>query len=774
MAERTRPRAGVIVTQVAFTWVAFAIAATTLWPIYESRALVVVVIAGLAVATVIAVAGAVLRWPGWVVLVANVAAFLLIGVPVAVPGAAAGGVLPTVDGLIELVTAVGLGWKQLLTITLPVADYEALLVPALVLVQVLASVSLAFALRTRAGEVAVLGPVILAIAGIALGSDTTPLATAVPIALTAAVLLWLVWFRWHRRQESIRMLLVAGTGDGGSRSGAEGTAREGIAAGGRTVVGAVLILAVSLVAATGAAVALPPSEDRTVARSAIVQPFDPRDYVSPLSAFRSYWQDDTVDSTLFTVEGVPEGGLIRLATLDTYDGVVFSVGSDRVSSASGTFVRVPSAIDRSGLDGPPVRATITVDGYSGVWLPTVGLIESATFSGPNAAARRDALFVNTLTGSAAVIGGIARPDSYDVAAIDPTQPPRSEWARLDPGSAVVPAASAVPDEVGTTLERWTAGVEGPGARLVAMLDGMAAEGYISHGVGQDEPASRSGHSADRIAELLSAPRMIGDAEQYAVTAALMAREIGFPSRVVLGFTVEDGVVRGGDVVAWIEVDTAQYGWVTIDPTPPVREIPEELPEDNAQVARPPTIVPPPAVETETIDRQNTPDSERDLPPDLDPVIQAVLAVLRVVGWVLLIGAIAVSPFLVIIAAKMRRRQLRRRAETPAARITGGWQEFADAVVDHGLAPAPTSTRTEVASVAGGVQALVLAAVADRAVFAPEEPAPSEADSVWRAVDDLRASLDEGRTRWQRLRARISLRSLGGYSVSKFLSRERRS
>jgi hypothetical protein len=69
---------------------------------------------------------------------------------------------------------------------------------------------------------------------------------------------------------------------------------------------------------------------------------------------------------------------------------------------------------------------------------------------------------------------------------------------------------------------------------------------------------------------------------------------------------------------------------------------------------------------------------------------------------------------------------------------------------------------------------VLAAVADRAAFGPEQPSPTEADSVWRAVDDLRLSLDEDRTRWERIRARVSLRSLGGYSVSRFFRREPRS
>jgi hypothetical protein len=264
--------------------------------------------------------------------------------------------------------------------------------------------------------------------------------------------------------------------------------------------------------------------------------------------------------------------------------------------------------------------------------------------------------------------------------------------------------------------------------------------------------------------------MIGDAEQYAVTAALMARDLGFPSRVVLGFVPSGGQVRGEDVSAWIEVNTAEYGWVTIDPTPPARDIPDELPQDNSQVARPQTIVPPPVLESEPFDRQGTQDSEQELPPDLDPVLQAILAALRIAGIVLIAAAILLAPFIVVIAAKVRRRRLRRRAPTVLGQISGGWKEFEASVIDHGLSPAPSATRSEIAAIAGGTQSEVLAAVADRATFSPDEPLAADAESVWRALHELEASLDAGLTRWQRLRVRISLRSLGGYSVKKLFKR----
>jgi hypothetical protein len=324
-----------------------------------------------------------------------------------------------------------------------------------------------------------------------------------------------------------------------------------------------------------------------------------------------------VDEVLMDVTGLPPGAGIRLATLDTYDGVVFSVGSAAITSESGSFTRVPATFDQSRVDGERVSISVTIAGYTGVWLPTIGKFEQVSFAGSRASRLRDAFYYNDVTGSAAVIGGLTTGDSYTLTAVLPTQPSAGDLAGLEPGSAAVPTPQNVPDDLVERLDEWVRGIDEPGARLVAMLDGLARDGYVSHGIGSDEPPSRSGHAADRISQLLTDPRMIGDAEQYAVTAALMAQDLGFPARVVLGFMPDGSQVRGGDVSAWIEVNTAQYGWVTIDPNPDVREIPEELPEDSQQVARPQTIVPPPVVENEQFDRQDTPEIVQEQQDDLD-------------------------------------------------------------------------------------------------------------------------------------------------------------
>jgi len=759
-SARPRLGGGFVAINTLLLWLTTAIAAVAWWPIYQDIRFIIVIAAATVLGTIVAILGAVFRWKSYVTMLIGFAVLLLTGVPLAVPDQATAGFLPSFPGILDLIAGIALGWKQLLTIALPVGAYQALLVPPFVLVLASTITALSIALRARWGELAVLPPIVVFVVGIAFGPATVQWPVPAALGLLAVVLLWLVWRRWRRRRDSIRSLTRATDGPRAGDIDAAFGVRNLIAGG--------LLLAVAAAASIGAATVLPPSAERDVLRTEIQQPFDPRDYPSPLAAFRRYLKDDRVDDTMFTVTGLPNDGRIRVSTLDSYDGVVYAVGSDKVDSASGTFVRIPAGVDQSQTDGTQVELEVTIDGYSGVWLPTVGLFESVGFDGDRSSRLRDAFYYNDTSATAAVIGGLSSGDSYTLDAVLPSQPTLAQLGDVTPGSADVPRLGTLPDELALALDGYVEGIADPGARLVAVLSGIKQEGYISHGLSDAEPPSRSGHAADRITELFTSPRMIGDAEQYAVAAALMARQLGFPARVVFGFLPTGGgdtvSVHGDDVTAWIEVDTAEYGWVTLDPVPAERPIPEEQPEDPNQVARPQSIVPPPPDRPDANQEQSTPDSERDEPDSLDPVLQAILAVLRAIGLVVAVAAVLTAPFIFIIAAKLRRRRLRRTAPDPLQRIRGGWDEFADTVVDHGYAPPTAATRSELAAVVGTLPSRVLAAVADRAVFAPDEPEPADADHVWDAVGELRAVLDGNTNRRGRVKALISLRSLGGYSV----------
>ena len=88
--------------------------------------------------------------------------------------------------------------------------------------------------------------------------------------------------------------------------------------------------------------------------------------------------------------------------------------------------------------------------------------------------------------------------------------------------------------------------------------------------------THSGHGIDSLEEFLFDVRA-GYCQQFASAYAAMARSIGLPTRVAVGFTWgewdsgrgEQGayVVRGEHAHAWPEVYFAGAGWVRFEPTP---------------------------------------------------------------------------------------------------------------------------------------------------------------------------------------------------------------
>lgn len=760
-----------VILNTLFLLGSVAIASVQWWPVYQDIHFVILVAVVAATGSLIAIFGAYFRASTAVIVIAGIVDFFALGVPLAVPSAAVSGLLPSLDGVRELLASTALGWKQLLTITLPVGSYQALLVPVFVLELVAVVAGLTVALRARAGDLAVLAPVAILVTGIGFGPESARWPFLLSLSLLAVILSWLIWRRWERRRAAIARLTAATTDVGA----APAVAGEHRTVSGRTILSGIAIMAVAGVTAVGATTLLPPSGQREVLRSSIVQPFDPRDYSSPLSGFRRYLAADSAEAVIFTVSGLPTGAFLRVATLDSYDGIVYSVGSDAVDSASGSFTRVPFRFDQDQVSGEQVQVDVVVGDYDGVWVPTVGQLESVRFAGPDATELDNAFYYNDNAATGAVIGGLSQGDGYSLEAVIPDQPTASQLADLTPGSAEVPAIGVLPAELDLVLSDWTSSSSSPGEQLVAMLAAMDENGYISHGISPDEPTSRSGHSADRVTQLLTDQRMIGDAEQYSVTAALMARELGFPARVVFGFdTAADEsaagaastgpvMVTGSEVSARIEVDTAEYGWVSIDPTPSVRDIPDERPEDPTIVSRPPSVIQPPIDEPPVRNQQTPPETRQQDPEQLSPLLAILGVVGRIALWALLGLAIVLSPFVVIIGAKLRRRRARRRAGSAVERISGGWNEFRDAAVDHGFTIPPAATRSQVAASVGGAGPVVLATIADRAIFSPGDPDVADADRVWKASGELRAGLDRGLTRWQRIKAAVSLRSFAARS-----------
>ena len=123
----------------------------------------------------------------------------------------------------------------------------------------------------------------------------------------------------------------------------------------------------------------------------------------------------------------------------------------------------------------------------------------------------------------------------------------------------LPTVLNIPDVVVAKAVEFTGDTETPIDQLRAIERALKTQGFLSHGLASDGIPSRAGHGADRIDELFTRSQMVGDQEQYASAMALMARTLGFPARVVMGFAADvpegaDSVeITGTDVTAWVEV-----------------------------------------------------------------------------------------------------------------------------------------------------------------------------------------------------------------------------
>lgn len=719
---------------IVFFAAAMLVGAIPLWPVYQSPRLIVLVLGALIGGALIALAGLRYRWPGFVVLLATVGFWLVFGAALALPAQAVGGVLPTPASTLELVRASVLGWKQLVTISLPVGTYQSLLVPALVLILVATVVGLSVALRSRRPAWGFSLPAVVMIVGIAIGDTRTFLPFVSGLGLIAITLGWYLWRLRVRGSDSLRRFI------GGSL--------------------VVMLSAGAAIVVTG--VALPAAESRSVVRELVVQPFDAQNYPSPLSGYRAYLQPEISAEVLLEVSGLPANARLSLARLSSYDGVVAGLGAS-------VFSRVPSTILQTGSAGTPVELRVQVDAYRGVWVPGVGPLESIEFTGGRSSVNSDGFFYDRVSDTMAVTtGGLGRGDAYRLNAVLPRMVPLAAVAGLVPGPGPVPEPVGVPSELRDFVLAAAPANATPGARLAASLSALATSGYVSHGIGAAEPFSRSGHGADRLTQLFTAVPMLGDSEQYAVAAALMADSLGFPARVVVGFAPgpvsgDSTPVRGSDIAAWVEVLTSDSGWVGIDPTPPIRPVPDAVPEEAAAPASPPVILPPLA--------EAAPDAAATVPlanQDDQPVQPAdglwgmVGAILGITGLSLAVLAVLFGPFVAVVVAKSRRRTRRRSLNDGRDRARAAWQEFLDASADGGQAPLRSGTRLETAERIGGSALLVFATGCDRASYSPLDPSEVDVDRLWSESDSLRESLLDALRPAERLRARVSPLTLPAY------------
>lgn len=778
-----RTDARLLVVGLLYLAVGVTLATASVWEVYRTPRLILVAAVGAVLGVGVVLLVRALRWRSWMIVPLVALGYLVLVVPVAIPSALSSpvGVLRGVrDGVVGIVV----GWKQLLTLSLPLGDYQAVLVPFFVLIVVGTAFATSLIAREGTGTAAAAGVVAAMTAfGIVFGGSAAssslalgvfvlpaPRELLLGVALVLASVLWLVARARLRRAAALR---AAQAQSSSVRQGGQALALRI-----RRQIAGVLLVVVALVA--GLAVA--PLAQSLVPRQALRDDVDPllivRQQPSPLAAYRAWFTDDGLDADLFSVESAGDVDRLRIATLDAYDGDEFRVGT---GSSGVRYVRLPGG---AAQPGPEVRITIG-DGFSGIWLPVPGgLAATPAFEGARAADLADGFYLDASSGSAIQVAtagddhGLLTGDRYTVTAGEDAAP---AGFASEAGTEARISADDYP-ELAEWVERQ--GVARTGGGLAELVERLRARGYLSHSVtdGAGSAAwiadlearapyvfvsSRSGHSAARIESLFadlndqqqrageeagadSLVAAIGDDEQFAVAGALLARYLGFESRVVLGVRLSSSdldipvcsdTCTGGDLSAWTEVRSPTGGWATLDASPQFQIAPvtitdgEKLPENPTQPdqLQPEPLDAPPAQR----DDSETPDDEVAAGPGW---WESLLPVLRVVGTALLAALLLVLPALVLLVAKVVRRRTRRDAAIPEVALVGAWTELVATYVDLGLEVPENGSRTAIADAVGRPRARALAHLVDRAVFAEHLPEQAATDVGWQLVRDERREL----------------------------------
>ncbi|RLP69115.1 transglutaminase domain-containing protein [Mycetocola reblochoni] len=672
-------------------------------PVFGAAALAPA-LAGIGLGTAVALLASWRRWGVPLTLTAAAAGALLIGPAVVVPEQTLGGVFPSADALRTVLVGSVSSWRDVFTVQPPIVDPATVRVLPLVctVVAALAGVGLAVSLspwgpRRVPRLLLVLAP------GLALYVFTACIGTAEPflpvpraIAVVALSVLWLSWSVHLPPADAARPRPARGGSGRPASRGAPRLRRDGSPRSGSRVLRMAGSLAAAAVVGAGAVLLLPDGS-RTVLRDQVVPPVQAREVPSPLAGFRAFTKD-RADQELFRVRGGEPGGRIRLAAMTDFDGRVWALadpGGARDVSGAFTVVGRRLPVVDPGPEGGETTTTISLVDYEGIWLPLPG--RARTIDDHDASSGRSfpLLRYSAADMSAVVVGGVPPGAEYAVGAADAPAVSDAQLDGVPVADIALPEPRNVPESVRETATRLAAGEEGAIARLRAIEHRLATTGYLSHGLPDDSAPSRAGHGSDRVDELLSRSQMIGDEEQYASAFALMARTLGYPARVVMGFlpdaSAEDGdgdgngdastPVTGADVTAWVEVPFEGVGWVSFDPTPDDTEIPQDQkPEPQAEPQ--PQIRQPPRADAPVDEllgsaQLDDRDEERDRRDD------DWLVWLRAAGLVLALPAALAAVAAALAAVRAGRSWRRRRTGRPDRVAAAAWDELIDRGVELG-------------------------------------------------------------------------------------------
>ena len=499
--------------------------------------------------------------------------------------------------------------------------------------------------------------------------------------------------------------------------------------------------------------------------------------VSPLVDIRGRIVQQS-DLEVFTV-AADQRAYWRLTALDTFDGNIWSSLGSFGDARGGLDTVTPPAVESD-----EIRQQFTIEALASIWLPAA--FEPTTISGVDGA-RHDresgSLITEADTGDGLV---------YQVTSARPTHDPddlRANAVRSSPD----PRFTDLPPDFPPSVRDLAVDVMGPVDRVYeaarALQDWFRSEFTYDLSVA-------AGHSEGSISSFLFDTRR-GYCEQFAGTFAAMARSVGIPARVAVGFTPgelgDDGLyhVRGEHAHAWPEVWIDGAGWIAFEPTPgrgaPGAEAVTGVPEQQAVTgdASSATTVPAPPPDSGEPDGGGSTatsvpaDGASGTGGDAADGGTATDWLTRIAGGaaVLLVATVGLAAMAVTMRAR-RRVERRRRAFTEGsdAVVAIAWSEAVDAarrggaLVDPAL---PLDAQADHLARHGRVDRasiIALATLVEGAAYAASEPEPDDAEAAvalaGQVTDSARTTMGLAqRARWA-LDVPVSpVSPVGGQSLS---------
>ncbi|MET7596056.1 DUF3488 and transglutaminase-like domain-containing protein [Streptomyces sp. NPDC005481] len=465
---------------------------------------------------------------------------------------------------------------------------------------------------------------------------------------------------------------------------------------------------------------------------------------------------------------------LRIVSLDEFDGTAWKPAQRRIQAVPDTF---PTPI---GL-GPDVRRSeirtriSAADWYAQDWLPMPYPASSVDIDGN----WRYEPLGRTLVGDH---GQNTRGALYEVSSLI-VQPTAEQLAAAPQAPEALQreftkVPESLPPEVARTALKVTEGAANDYEKAVDLQDYFAVNGGFTY-----DTQVQVGSGSAAIARFLKEKE--GFCVHFSFAMASMARTLGIPARVAVGFTPgspqADGSMSVGlrDAHAWPELYFEGVGWTRFEPTPNRGTVPEYTQADTPGNSVPSAPRPSESASTAPSAAPSASESCSVQQKKLDAC--ATESALAAPGsgdsgrpWWLwpLVGlaglALLAVPFLPMLW-RIRTRSVRlgahgRTEDAMAAHALAAWQEVIDTAWDHGIGPDDSLTPRGAAArivrlgrLDPDAEAAVhrLASTVEQVLYAPRpRPVPGLAEDARRVADALHASV----SRPTRLRALLAPRS----------------